>query len=378
MSASQLAAAGAAVGLGSVQHEEAPHRLPAQLCGAQQRQLADAGLALHGQPLPRPEDPLHLVARTQPQRRRPDQARAAASAPRRRGARAAGRGPRPSSTCTTTPAGSPAPRTGRQYIRADTPVGSSTRIDPRCPAASASDACRSSAAWSAGSSCVRAWSFIITTSLFSAKTTPVVRRQVRRYSWNSSSCWAPASASSACRICSAVVLASVSSSDPASLRQQVRSTAPTVRPEIGWWIGTPAQASCLEVLGVVLVAEHVRRPADLERRADAVGADELLAVAEARRQQDPVEVPLEVVVGGQPAEHQPGRVGEDDADRLTVELLAEAAQHRLGRPGERAVEVGVADVRRARPGRPAPAGRGSVPTTRGSVPAPGRAGRRQR
>ncbi len=72
---------------------------------------------------------------------------------------------------------------------------------------------------------------------------PLVRLQVRRYSWNSSICEALASASSAWRICPAVVFASVSSNDPASLRQQVRSTAPTSRPVTGWWMGTPAQAS---------------------------------------------------------------------------------------------------------------------------------------
>jgi hypothetical protein len=38
----------------------------------------------------------------------------------------------------------------------------------------------------------------------------------------------------------------------------------------------------LEVLGVVLVPEYVRRLAALQRRADPVGADELLGVAEAR------------------------------------------------------------------------------------------------
>ena len=39
----------------------------------------------------------------------------------------------------------------------------------------------------------------------------------------------------------------------------------------------------LQVLGVVLVPEHVHRLAALQRGADAVGADELLGVAEARR-----------------------------------------------------------------------------------------------
>jgi hypothetical protein len=39
----------------------------------------------------------------------------------------------------------------------------------------------------------------------------------------------------------------------------------------------------LEVLGVVLVPEHVRRLAAFQCGADPVGAHELLGVAEARR-----------------------------------------------------------------------------------------------
>ena len=50
--------------------------------------------------------------------------------------------------------------------------------------------------------------------------------------------------------------------------------------------------------------------------------DELLGVAEPGREQDPVEVTLQLTVAGQPAEHEPGVVGEDDADRLALELLA--------------------------------------------------------
>ena len=113
---------------------------------------------------------------------------------------------------------------------------------PRCDAAITSDACASSVDWSPGASEARAWSFSITTSLLRASTMPDRRLQVRRYSWNSSSWEALASASSACLICSAVVFARVRSSVPASLRQQVRSTAPTRRPVTGWWMGTPAQA----------------------------------------------------------------------------------------------------------------------------------------
>jgi len=40
----------------------------------------------------------------------------------------------------------------------------------------------------------------------------------------------------------------------------------------------------LKMLGVVLVPEHVRRPAAFQRGTDPVGAGELLGVAEARRQ----------------------------------------------------------------------------------------------
>ncbi len=148
-----------------------------------------------------------------------------------------------STTCATTPEGwLPVPMR-RQYIRACSPEESSTVTVPRRAESIASVACARSVDWSAGASEARAWSLSMTTSLSSANTIPVVRLQVRRYSWKSSSWDALASASSARRICSAVVLARVSSSVPASLRQQVRSTAPTRRPVTGWWIGTPAQAS---------------------------------------------------------------------------------------------------------------------------------------
>ena len=71
---------------------------------------------------------------------------------------------------------------------------------------------------------------------------PLVRLQARRYSWSSSSSWALESVSRAWVIWSAVVFTSATSSGSASFRQQVRSTAPTVLPVMGWWIGTPAQA----------------------------------------------------------------------------------------------------------------------------------------
>jgi len=106
----------------------------------------------------------------------------------------------------------------------------------------------------------------------------------------------------------------------------------------------PCAGQVLEVLGVVLVPEHVHRPAALERGADAVGADELLGVAEPGCEAHLVEVPLEVSATGEAAEDEPGGVGQDDADRLAVELLGQAAQHRSGAAGQRGVEVGVMQV----------------------------------
>ena len=103
----------------------------------------------------------------------------------------------------------------------------------------------------------------------------------------------------------------------------------------------------LQLLGVMLVTEHVRRLAALQRRADPVGAGELLGVAEARQQLDAVKVPLEIVIGRQPGEHHAARVGEDDADRLALKTLAQAPQHRQGAAGQRGVEVGIADVDRS-------------------------------
>ena len=100
----------------------------------------------------------------------------------------------------------------------------------------------------------------------------------------------------------------------------------------------------LEMLCIVLVAENVAGGTDLQGRPDAVRTDELLGVAEAGNQQDLVKVPFEVGVRGSPAEHQAGLVGEDDAHRLTVELLVQAAQHRFGAAGEPAVGVGIPDV----------------------------------
>ena len=62
---------------------------------------------------------------------------------------------------------------------------------------------------------------------------------------------------------------------PASRRQQVRSTTPSTLRVTGCRIGTPGAGELLQVLDVVLVAEHPRRAAALQRGADAVRADVL-------------------------------------------------------------------------------------------------------
>ena len=256
----------------------------------------------------------------------------------------------PSLTWTTTPAQlRRRRRTCSQYIRAGGAGRQLQRDRPaaaRAPSSSAASAAwASSAAWSAGSSMARAWSLSITASLVRAKTMPGDPPAGRAGRPGAPRARAGRSRpSSACWICSAVALARVSSSDSASLRQQVRSTAPTVRPGDRVVDRHAGAGQVLQVLGVVLVAEHVGRGAGLQRGADAVGADELLGVAEAGREQDAVEVALEFGVGRAAAEHQAGRVGEDDADRLAVELLAQPAQHPLGAAGQRGVDVRIAQV----------------------------------
>jgi hypothetical protein len=109
--------------------------------------------------------------------------------------------------------------------------------------------------------------------------------------------------------------------------------------------GDAGAGQVLQVLGVVLVTEHVGRLAALQGGANAVGADLLLGVAEAGGQVDPVEVPLQVGIGGQPGQDHPGRVGQDHADRLPVQVVAQVPEHRHRAAGQRRVQVGVADIR---------------------------------
>ena len=111
----------------------------------------------------------------------------------------------------------------------------------------------------------------------------------------------------------------------------------------------PGAGQVLKVLGVVLVPEYAGRLAALQGGADPVGADVLLGVAEARGELDPVQVTFQVVVGGHPGEHDAGRVSEDHADRLPIEVLAQVAQHRHGVAGQRGIKIRVPDVGQCNP-----------------------------
>ncbi len=108
--------------------------------------------------------------------------------------------------------------------------------------------------------------------------------------------------------------------------------------------GDPGTGQVLEVLGVVLVAEHVRGLAALQGGADPVRAHVLLGVAEAGGELDRVQVTFQVMVGGHPAEHDARGVGEDDADRLPFQVLAQVAQHGHGVAGQRGVQVRIPHV----------------------------------
>ena len=130
----------------------------------------------------------------------------------------------------------------------------------------------------------------------------------------------------------------------------------------------PGTGELLEVLDVVLVAEHPRRAAAFERGADAVRADVLLGVAEAGGQPHLVQARLQPRVAGVAGEHDAVGVAEDDADGFVRELLrglapapggrrAAGRTHRRGR---------TRTARRGGPPARATAGTGS--TTRGSAP----------
>ena len=106
----------------------------------------------------------------------------------------------------------------------------------------------------------------------------------------------------------------------------------------------PGAGEIFEVLRVMLMAEHVHRPATLQCRADPVGADKLLRIAETRSKLHAIEVPLKIAIAGQPDEDHARGIGQDDADRLAIQVVPQVPQHRQGVTGQRGVEIGITDV----------------------------------
>jgi hypothetical protein len=100
----------------------------------------------------------------------------------------------------------------------------------------------------------------------------------------------------------------------------------------------------LEALDEVLVPEHVRGALLLERGADPVGADVLLRVAEARREQHLVEVGVQRAVAGPSVQHPGLRVGEDHAHARVGHFPLEAVEHRFGGGHQPAVLVDVVAI----------------------------------
>ncbi len=113
--------------------------------------------------------------------------------------------------------------------------------------------------------------------------------------------------------------------------------------------GQPISVILTDAHGVALsrlTADH-----DLERHLDSLQlapgfsyAEEFVGTNGIGTALDAVQVPLKIVVGGQPGQRHAMRVGEDDADRLALQALPQAVQHRQGIAGQRSVEVGVADI----------------------------------
>ena len=230
--------------------------------------------------------------------------------------------------------------TGRQNIRATAPLGRSTVTAPApqpasCPAAMASAerasvAWEISTAWSAGDRACRAWSLSMTTSLPSASTMPPVCLAGPRVLLQQPQVAAVARLGER--------LAELVGGGPdEGEHERVGVPAPAGQVDHADGLAGervaerhPGAGHALKPLRVVLVPEHVRRAARLERGPDAVGADDVLGVGEAGDEHDRVKLPFQVVVAGEAAQHEPGRVGQDDADRLPVELLVQVPQHRLG------------------------------------------------
>ena len=99
-----------------------------------------------------------------------------------------------------------------------------------------------------------------------------------------------------------------------------------------------------ERLDVVLVAEHLGRSAALQRGADAVGADELLRVAEAGGQPDPVERLARATSRPCRSRTTPSASVRITLTGSPVELFVQVPEYRVGVPGQRGLRIGIAGV----------------------------------
>jgi hypothetical protein len=59
---------------------------------------------------------------------------------------------------------------------------------------------------------------------------------------------------------------------------------------------------------------------------------------------DGLEMPVKIVIGGQPGQHHAVSIGQDDADWLAFQALAELAQDRHGGAGQRGIKIRVQQV----------------------------------
>src|SRR5262249_6796449 len=100
-----------------------------------------------------------------------------------------------------------------------------------------------------------------------------------------------------------------------------------------------------QLVGVVLAAVDQRLLAAADGGADAVRAGELLGVRVPRGQRHRVQAAGQVPAGGAPVEHDAGVVGEDDADRLVLQLLVQRVEDRGGAAQQGSGRVPVGQVR---------------------------------
>jgi hypothetical protein len=112
-------------------------------------------------------------------------------------------------------------------------------------------------------------------------------------------------------------------------------------------------------VGEVLGADHHGVGRALERRADPVGAGELLGVAEAGGQRDGVEPASQLALPDAPVEDVAVGVGEHHGDRHARQPLGEVVEDRAGAVHQAALEVQVRVERQREvvgvdPGQPGP------------------------